>query len=414
MTSLLLKLFRFWRKLKQFALEKLFEYFDQFLLWFNFTTIKIIPGSTKPLILYSGYSPNFRVLKQIKILIESNEFEIGLLHHRNAINITQQVHPNCATYSFRNKFHLQRILLRAKQNLLIAYSSQPEFAAISLKYAQSKTLFDPYDCLVVYYGIHPHLKWMQREIPFEKFCFENATGIIARNLEVNESLRRYNLDGKPTILFSDYCDNSNFTYKEKTLKPEDEISLVYAGGLYGKSARGSSHGIENFDPLIESLTSNKIYLHLYPNPEAPIDYYYDYVLEQKKNAYLKVHKSIPQKQMGEELSKYHFGVLPHFKEKGSKISSAKLAFGTSNKFFNFLEAGLPILVSNEMIYMAWLVKRYKIGIIFNELDQKNLRTVIKNCNYTLLQQNVLSIREQLSMHNNQIRYIKFVHQFINK
>lgn len=414
MTSLLLKSFRFWRKLKQFALEKLFEYFDQFLLWLNIPAIKIIPNSAKPLILYSGYSPNFRVLKQIKILIESNKFEVILLHHRNAANITQQVHQNCATYSFRNRFHLQRILLQAKQNLLIAYSSQPEFAAVSLKYAQSKTLFDPYDCLVVYYGIQPHLNWMQKEIPHEKYCFENTTGIIARNLEVNESLRRYGLEGKPTILFSDYCDNGNFTYREKVLKHGDEISLVYAGGLYGKSARGSSHGIENFDALISSLPQNKIYLHLYPNPDAPIDYYYDYIVEQKQNPFLKVHKSIPQKQMGEELSKYHFGVLPHFKEKSSKISPAKLAYGTSNKFFNFLEAGLPILVSSEMIFMAWLVNRYKIGIVFNEQEQKNLRAVIENCNYTLLQQNVLFVREQLSMHNNQLRYIKFVLQFINK
>lgn len=413
MTSLLLKALRIWRKLKSFAIEKCLEGYDLILLQSNIAPTAHSSKSSKPLIVYAGFAPNFRVLKQIKILVESQKFELALLHHRSARMVANQIHPSCSLISFRNKFHLKRILSVANQELLIAYSSQPEFAAIAIGNTQSKTLFDPYDCLVVYYGLHPHLNWMKKEIPHEHFCFAKSNGIIARNLEVKESLRRYNLPSKSNILFSDYCDNSNFTFATKSIAKGAEISLVYAGGLYGKSARSSSHGIENFDALIESLPSNRIELHLYPNPDAPIDYYYDYILEQKNNPFLKVHQTIPQKEMGKELSKYHFGVLPHFKEENAKISDAKLAFGTSNKFFNFLEAGLPILVSNEMIYMAWLVKRYQIGIVFSEKEQHNLRSIIEQCNYSVLQQNVLKVREKLSMQHNQQRFIKFVQQFLN-
>lgn len=397
----------FFRKLNFFLSEKLSEIFDAslFVLKINATSLSGIKNLDNTIV-FTGLQLNHRVIKHLKYLKKLAPFQLVVIHHTSdkAEDLSASFYD--FKISFRNKFHLKRILhCSEKLKLIYAFASKPSYAKVAIEVAKCPTIFDPYDCLIVYYGKNPKQEWMQKEIIDEEFCFKNATGILARNLEINKSFELYNLKKTKNILFSDYCDNDYFVSKNKNSTAE---SIVYSGGIYGKHMLKSSHGIENFFDFIYSMNDQGIDVNIYPSPHTMPEVYYDYAEESKKLKHLHLHKTVLQKDLATEISGYHFGVSPHFKEESSVVSKDKLERGTSLKFFNFLEAGLPVLMSSEMTYMAWLIKRYKIGVVFSKEDIPNLSTILERHSYFELQNNVLKIREQLSMENNFNRLLTFI------
>lgn len=408
------KALNIWGKVKFHANENAGSLYDRLLQTLGVKdTSMVFSASPKPVLLFIGKEANFRVLKIAKWLHSTGRFRLVLaLHHTSIFN-----HSNNPFFDevirYRNGVHLKRLAALSNAPVLYAFTSAPGYAEIAMKNFKGKKVFDAYDCLVVYYGLNPHLRWMKNEVPAEGACFRLADYVCARNLESAESMRMYGLPAPPNIVFSDYCDNDSFSLNQKgALTPDSEIHLVYSGGLYGRSARASSHGIENFDEVVEALTPNRIHWHLYPTPFAPLSYYHDFIEDAKRIEFLHIYPSVSQAKLGVELSRYHFGILPHFKDPSSSILPAKLKYGTSNKFFNFLEAGLPIIVSAEMTYMAWLVKRYNIGIVIERSDLKMLRNKIVAADYEALQRNVLQVRDKLGMKNNLPRLVRFFERMV--
>jgi len=404
----LYRLVNFFRKLNFFLNEKSSELFDRFLLFIGQKdyTLYSFPNQEQTIV-FIGLSLNHRVVKNLKYLKLNGRYNLLLLKHRSDSFDDFESSFYHSKIIYRNKFHLKRLLFSSnKLKLIYAYASKPSYAKAAIESAGCSTIFDPYDCWVVYYGKNPKQTWMKKEIVDEEYCFANASGILARNLEVKKSIEIFSLEKKRNILFSDYCDNDYFINPGK--KDNSQISLVYSGGIYGRHMLKSSHGIENFFDFIDSMQEQQIELNIYPSPQSKPEVYFDYIEESKKSKYLKMHSTVKQKDLALELSKYHFGVSPHFKEESSSVSKDKLERGTSLKFFNFLEAGLPILMSSEMKYMAWLVERYKIGIVFSKADIPALSRIIKSADYAELQKNVVGIREKLSMKNNMHRLINFI------
>ena len=81
---------------------------------------------------------------------------------------------------------------------------------------------------------------------------------------------------------------------------------------------------------------------------------------------------------------------------------------SSLKLFNYLEGGLPVIVSAELEFMAWLVKRYKIGFAIQKEDVVNLKKMVIAYDYRELQKNVIEARQKLSYHNTSKRLIQFL------
>lgn len=395
------------RKIIFFSKEKVTEVFDKTLVKLKIVDKAVVnSGDISNTIVFVGLELNHRVIKNLKYLKRYTDFNLVVLIHKESsvFDIAPEFYNSLFTY--RNKFHLKRILFNGlKLKLIYGFTSKPSYVRAAVENSAIPFLFDPYDCLVVYYGKNPKQSWMQKEIVDEQYCFENASGILARNLEAKKSMKYYGVK-KKNILFSDYCDSDYFINPpEKNL---NEIHITYTGGIYGKHMMKSSHGIENFFDFIESMNKQKINLHIYPSPHTKPEVYFDYVEDSKWMKHLHMHKTLLQKDLAKEISKYHFGVSPHFKEESSNVSINKLELGTSLKFFNFLEAGIPILMSSEMEYMAWLVKRYNIGIVFSKEDIPYLSSIIQKTNYQKLQKNVVAVRKKLSMKANSNRLIQFI------
>jgi hypothetical protein len=86
----------------------------------------------------------------------------------------------------------------------------------------------------------------------------------------------------------------------------------------------------------------------------------------------------------------------------------KLDMCTSNKFFNYLEAGIPIIVSDELKFMSWIVKRYQIGIVVKKEELNNLKNIIFEHDYNQMIENVIKVREKLSFQYNNKRLLLFL------
>jgi hypothetical protein len=384
----------------------IFDFFRFLLIQDN--SLKI--NTTKKFILIAGRAPNYRVIKYANLLAKEENNLIYLCSMDFDILNQTKFSDNINLIRYRSISHLENLVKNSNAEISVAFCSRTRDAASIIKHSKSIRLLDIYDCRTNCFGEKPPLLWLKSEVKFEKYNLENADGIIARNLESKDVSRRFSFKyPSKSILFLDYCDTENFQAPSKnSLDNEKDISLVYSGGIFGPSALKSSWGIIDFDILIKSLAHSQLNLHLYPFPNEPISYYSELLEMEKTNSHLTIYPAVSNFKLASEIGKYHFGILPNFKVDGYPILDFKLDMCTSNKFFNYLEAGIPIIVSNELKFMSWIVKRYQIGIVVEKKDLNNLKTIIFEYDYEQMIKNVVAVRNKLSFQHNNHRLLAFL------
>jgi hypothetical protein len=268
---------------------------------------------------------------------------------------------------YRNTWHLRRIVKAMPKPKLIhgfaPKSKYPDVARCALQPQGIPYIHDLQDTLVVYYGTDVKPRWLREELPHERACMAGADGLIAHSLEPNEGFRRYGIarkDRPTTLFFPLYCDDDLFVDNVPKVS-ETEIHLVYAGGVAGSHRDPKHYGNIQFFGLIETLTKQGLHFHIYPSPtniRADVE---EYEALARSNRRFHFHEPVPQERLAGELARYHFGILPFFKEL-SEQSEAKLKYATTLKLFNYLEAGLPIIVSRDLGYQSWIVERNGVGV----------------------------------------------------
>jgi hypothetical protein len=196
-SNIFYRFINFTRKLNFFLTEKSSELFDRFLLSTGVEDHALSSLATTDTIVFSGLSLNHRVTKNLKYLKRYGKYNLLLLKHRSdAFNDFDRSFFH-SEIIYRNKFHLKRLLFHSdKLKLIYAYASKPSYAKAAIEAASCKTIFDPYDCWIVYYGKNPEQSWMKKEIVEEEYCFSNASGILARNLEAKKSMEIFGLKKK--------------------------------------------------------------------------------------------------------------------------------------------------------------------------------------------------------------------------
>lgn len=313
------------------------------------------------------------------------------------------------TILFRNEWHLRRII-RQLPSVYIVHGFAPKsyFPNIARKMAKCPYVHDMQDVYSIYYGLNPTLNWLKKELPHEKECLEKANGIVAHSLEPNAAYGLFKTKQKPkTLFFPLYCDDDVFQQNNKTLDP-DNIHLVYAGGVAGSHRNPKQYGNIQFHNLIKMLSDQKIHFHIYPSPSNIKADYEEYEKIAKSNSYFHFHNSVSQQQLSKELSQYDFGIHTGFVNEGEhKQSQLKYKYCTTLKLFNFIEAGIPVIISDNLTYQSWLIDRYSIGITIKKDDLLVLKRLVITYNYSELKQNLISSRKSLSLKKNSERLLNF-------
>ncbi|MGD0709901.1 MAG: hypothetical protein ABR968_01840 [Bacteroidales bacterium] len=307
---------------------------------------------------------------------------------------------------FRNEYHLKRIIKQLKK-VYIYHVTAPKsyYPDMIRQMVKAPFIIDMHDVYSCYYGLNPAIKWIQTELIYEKKCLQLSDGVVGVSLEPNVALRKYGKPKPPTIYFPLYCDNDFFKNNTKQLT-EDNIHLVYAGGIAGSHRNKSHYGAIQFHNLIKVFSEQKIHFHIYPSPSVHITDISEYEKIAGTNDYFHFHKSVPQENLADELSKYHFGLIPFF-SKDTRISTEKIKYATSLKLFNYIEAGIPLIISKDLIYQSWIVERYCAGYSIGADDLSRIKEIILSINYRDLVSGMIEKREEISLKNHIPRLIKF-------
>lgn len=122
--------------------------------------------------------------------------------------------------------------------------------------------------------------------------------------------------------------------------------------------------------------------------------YYEYFYIARFDDNITIHfGDIPQRAI-KLLENFDFGVFPLFQDDNWKFTKHMIP----SKFALYLEAGLPIIVNENMETLAGIVREYEIGIVVNNDTAKDLKCIIDQNveKYTLMKKNVFSFRQNFN------------------
>jgi hypothetical protein len=163
--------------------------------------------------------------------------------------------------------------------------------------------------------------------------------------------------------------------------------------------------------LIHTLSAQGIHFHIYPSPSNVRADYEEYEVTAKENPYFHFHAPVAQHELALEMSKYDWGILPFFAGQNEQ-SEAKYKYATTLKLFNFMEAGLPVIVSKDIIYQSWILDRYGCGVLIDGTHIKSLRDKITPDKRSAAVKNLLKARQTLSLGQNTGRLLAFYDQML--
>jgi hypothetical protein len=387
----------FLSKLKFFLFEKTTHYLDLILYYLNVPAIKKV--KILNVILFVGEQLPPRIPRMAKWIKRLSEYQPILVCHRKGFN--EKFSDPCFDYVFlyRNEWHLKRILKQIKTVKLIhGFAPLSRYCNIARKYLSKPYIHDMQDVYSIYYEGSVKLKWLKRELPHEQECLLQAHGIVAHSMELNVALRKLVIGKKTkpkTLFFPLYCDDDFFQNFHKQINWSD-IHVVYAGGIAGSFRNPNQYGNTQFHNLIQTLANQKIHFHIYPSPAVHSTDCNEYIAIAKVNPYFHFHSPIGQQDLTKELSKYDFGILPFFKNL-SKQSENKVKYATSLKLFNYIEAGLPTIISEDIIFQNWILNRFGLAINIEQSNLNELRSIIESNSSEFSLKSINASREKLSL-----------------
>lgn len=236
----------------------------------------------------------------------------------------------------------------------------------------------------------------------ERICFRKVNGILNKHAPEQFELLDFEINIPKIALFSYCLDEWTFPPKKKKSR---EIHIGYGGSPFPSWGENVS-----FLEIVKIITSQKIHLHSYGpctnKNDDPI-----LIQESKKNKYYHFHNKVSPYNLNKEMSAYHFGIFPEFwnsKQVNSNPGIVKTEIPT--KMMNYIEAGIPIISSEQNEGMIDTIEKFGIGFKINLEDLKRLRQIIEKIDYEKLQKNIKSFQEKFRWSKG----VKDIEQFYEK
>lgn len=333
---------------------------------FQYPTIKNILGETRT-ILIDSESPN--VLKKIY-----HFFRLFLFSFKFTSDKNTQIFLAYHNHFIKNGLLMVFIkwCFSKKQRIFFPYD-------INL-YAFPKEL--KYKCILNKERIHPidmiH-SWLS--FLFEKICFEQSDKIITKGFrdELLYLKATYKIHNKPHFVFNFLIEKKDLVDKATKKFDPDTTHLVFIGGM-----SNSPVGDNNYNVFVQLLEQKNIVLHVYSHSSQILN-----GLKNHKN--LLIHDYIPEHQkLIKEISQYDFGISISSPSSHDFIQ-ARMASGM--RIYDYLAAGLPIIVDSEHTLTAEMIQTNNFGIVLHLNKIHTIDEYIKTCDYQSLLKSVKNNRE---------------------
>ncbi len=318
-------------------------------------------------------------------------------------------------YAFNKVFNygekkLKSIINTANVDLFHAHAEPNNIPRIVIENSNKPSVFDGQDFTGITSGIENLGKKTRDD---ERYCFEHADGICHKGPPFEIDYYRqhgYRING-PEIQWVGCCDEEfSIDLNAKKLSGDDgEPRLVYAGTI----SSDPKYKSKNLIPLAKELAKQKVHLHIYPTSSLEYKNSKEYLELSQKERYFHFHKHVSYHELSKEISKYDWGSLISYNFLGERYIEERLKVGMATKLFSYMEAGIPIIVSDHLVPMKAFVEQYKIGFSVKDDEINKIGEMIKSYDIIELKKNILRGREIWSS-NNQVKTLEKFYQLIYK
>ncbi len=352
-------------------------------------------SSIKSILFVQDSSPCIRTIKYATAL-QSRGYLIHLLHR----NKTPDEAYGYGNSSFASITRLPghhfgeikkiREIIKQQEIEIIHYHNQPDRLGARLIQGRPgvPVIYDQHDFMSFKHHISGRAK------KNERICNERADGAVYITRSYKNEVARYYSLVENAICFANYFPASS------ALEPKDCLSklsasdgrrhVVYLGRI---SERTFDH--RNIIKALTGLSAEGFFIHLYPSKNKEYSRY-----RQIPNC--TVHKKLPYQQLIREISQYDFGVTVFNGAVASKLPHIVYALG--NKTFDYLCAGIPVLVQDCLVEVKNIVIKNGFGFILERYEEyKNISTG----SYQGLVETILDNRRAFTMESQIQRIIDF-------
>lgn len=236
----------------------------------------------------------------------------------------------------------------------------------------SHIVYDEYDIFNEFYT-----NALPEELEPERFCLEKADGICNRGYELDYLSQQcgYCFEGK-TIQFIDYCRDEDIEQPEQ--HAEGTLSVCFAGWLTTEEANPNASESACLLEFARMCEEAECHFHVYPSFWSE-GLFKNYIELDKVSEYFHFHRPVPYDLLKKELSQYDYGmhlIKADFlqRETNGFFRKEKFIISMSNRFFDFLDAGVPIITAVPVLLSKYLEsKGVLIPWAIEEYDFEHLR-----------------------------------------
>ncbi|MCM1231006.1 MAG: hypothetical protein NC489_12815 [Ruminococcus flavefaciens] len=228
---------------------------------------------------------------------------------------------------------------------IIHSSNDPDILTNLLLLTRKCVVFDTHDMMSLR---KPESKEV---IALEYIANTGSNGNIYTSKAVADIARKkFNLADKEVIAWENVVlDQEEITNEYPKLSSMDgEIHCVYEGGIVGSDKMSHRY----FEDIWGKIVDCGIHIHYY----SPSNYSYCKELE-SKSKYLHFEGNLGTKKLIQEMTKYDCGLAVFNVNSRNRIF---LETGTANKMYEYINAGIPVVVGKIRSYIDF-VEKYNVG-----------------------------------------------------
>lgn len=308
-------------------------------------------------------------------------FEVVLIHH-DAPNF--DAHRYCSKLiQYRTPGQALEIARQFNPKVYHVFATwNYAMPAMLIRNKPGKVVLDDYDVMAGIVKREVVRREYSGNLELERFCLENADGICCRGLEQQYAKRHMGYRYRGKILFLlDGCWSNRADAVNRVPKIDDgHVHIVYCGNISPKLT--GPYDYHHYVALL--LSGHKIHYHIYPYYEhyTPIlkVKFHDFVMKNGGNpGYVHIHHPVPADDLIRVISRYHYGLHLMWPNPVANMDDFPYElrgfdYGSTNKIFDYMDAGLPIFVHNGKL-QKFLVERYGNGRAISDHSELLVKTV---------------------------------------
>jgi len=246
----------------------------------------------------------------------------------------------------------------------------------------------------------------------EDFALHEVNGLIFKVYDYNKVK---DIKKHPTV---PYISLLGYLPRKLKCKPKEKSCfpprLVYAGSLEPSSSTNPYCPDIKLLSLFKDLTNQNLFVDMFsshPDNKYVQSYLREYLEESQSNPLLKFHFRLSHSELIKKINRVcDYGLMLYYYNYNNipELTKRHIRNMIPVKFFTYLSAGLPVLVSEECEAVAEIVEAEKIGLVLTQTEIKNLSNILTKINYKDFKKNICAFQEKYALEEHVDRFVIFL------